>query len=321
MNPYIGHESQIRGVEEHRLVGGKGDGMRLYEINNGKGLMLTVTPDRNGDIMRLRYKGINLGYMSPCGYVAPSYYDKSGDEWLRSFTAGFLTTCGLENVGVINEDDGELLPLHGTLANLPSERAYWTEEEGKFIIHTLTKDEVIFGRKFQFARELIVSTEENAFEIHDTIINTSDQVQPMEILYHMNMGYPLLDEDSVVEIPAAEVVARNDHAESDIQNWMRMQKPTAGYQERCYYHKFADKNGMASIYQPKLNVGLEITFNAAELDGFVEWKMMGVRDYVLGLECANCYADGRKVMREQGMLKFLEPGEKKEYRVKVRIVE
>lgn len=321
MNPYIGHESQIRGVEEHRLVGGKGDGMRLYEINNGKGLMLTVTPDRNGDIMRLRHKGINLGYMSPCGYVAPAYYDRSGDEWLRSFTAGFLTTCGLENVGVVNEDEGELLPLHGTLANLPSERAYWIEEEGKFVIRTLTKDEVIFGRKFQFARELIVSTEENTFEIRDTITNTNDSVQPIEILYHMNMGYPLLDEESVIEIPAAEVVARDDHAANDIQNWMHMQKPTAGYQERCYYHKFEDENGKASIYQPKLNVGLEISFNANELDGFVEWKMMGVRDYVLGLECGNCYPDGRKAMRESGMLKFLKPGEKKEYRVKVRIIE
>ena len=41
MNPYIGHETQISGVEEHRLVGGKGDGMRLYEATNGKGLELT----------------------------------------------------------------------------------------------------------------------------------------------------------------------------------------------------------------------------------------------------------------------------------------
>ena len=30
MNPYIGHSSQLGGVEEHRLVGGKGDGMRIY---------------------------------------------------------------------------------------------------------------------------------------------------------------------------------------------------------------------------------------------------------------------------------------------------
>ena len=44
MNPYIGHEHQISGVEEHRLVGGKGDGMRLFEITNGKGLEMTVSP-------------------------------------------------------------------------------------------------------------------------------------------------------------------------------------------------------------------------------------------------------------------------------------
>ncbi len=319
MNPYIGHETQIRGVEEHRLVGGKGDGMRLYEINNGKGLMMTVSPDRCGDITRLRYKGMNLGYMSPCGYVAPSYFN--GDQWLRSFTAGFLTTCGLENVGSPNEDAGEFLTLHGSIANIPCERAYWTEDADSFIIHTVTKDEVLFGRKFEFARDIVISKTENAFEIHDTITNTNDKEQPMEILYHMNMGYPLLDEDSVITIPAKEVVARDDHAANDIQNWMHMQKPTEGYQERCYYHKFADANGVASIYQPKENVGVEISFDATELDAFVEWKMMGIRDYVLGLECGNCYPNGRNEMRESGMLKFLKPGEKKEYRVKVKIIE
>lgn len=60
MNPYIGHDTQLYGVEEHRLIGGKGDGMRLFEVNNGKGLMLTISPDRCGDITRLRFKGINM---------------------------------------------------------------------------------------------------------------------------------------------------------------------------------------------------------------------------------------------------------------------
>ena len=100
-----------------------------------------------------------------------------------------------------------------------------------------------------------------------------------------------------------------------------MEKPTAGYQERCYYHRFPDENGSAEIYQPKLNAGLNISYDASELDGFVEWKMMGVRDYVLGLECGNCYPDGRDVMRKNGMLKFLQPGESKTYHVKVRMME
>ena len=321
MNPYIGHDSQIYGVEEHRLVGGKGDGMRLFEINNGKGLQMTVAPDRACDITRLRFKGMNLSYMSPCGYVAPAYYDNVGTNWLQSFTAGFLTTCGLQAVGSPCNDEGEELPLHGSIANTPGEHAYWTEEDGKLVINGIIKDESIFGRKLRLIRKIVVSTEKNEFEIIDTIQNTGHQEEPLAILYHMNMGYPLLDEDSVITIPSVEVIPRDDHAAEDLENWMHMQTPTPGYQERCYYHKYADNKGSASIYQPKMNAGVEISFDASELDAFVEWKMMGVRDYVLGLECGNCYPDGRDVMRKTGMLKFVQPGEEKTYRVKVAIKE
>lgn len=319
MNPYIGHESQLGGVEEHRLIGGKGDGMRLLQVENGKGLMMTLSPDRCLDISRLRVGGINMGYFSACGYVAPAYYEGTGDKWLKTFTAGFLTTCGLQAVGTPCTDDGEELPLHGCIGNLPAEQVYWQEDEEKIRVFGVVKDEVIFGRKLVLRREIEVSKKDNSFVIRDEMENTGDRVEPLEVLYHMNMGYPLLDEESVVKIPAKEVLPRNDHAAEDIENCLQMEKPQAGYEERCYYHKFDRKEGKASIYQPKLGMELEITFDAESLDGFVEWKMMGVRDYVLGLECGNCYPDGRDVMRKTGMLKFLQPGERKRYEVKVEI--
>ena len=50
MNPYIGHETQCYGIEEHRLVGGKGDGMRLLQVNNGDGLEATISLDRNAEL-------------------------------------------------------------------------------------------------------------------------------------------------------------------------------------------------------------------------------------------------------------------------------
>lgn len=319
MNPYIGHESQLYGIEEHRLVGGKGDGMRLLEIHNGKGLDLTVSLDRCADISRLRYKGMNMSYFSPCGYVGPAYYEATGANWLKSFTAGFLTTCGLQAVGSPCVDEGEELPLHGSIANIPAEQACWYEENGELVVRAVVKDEGIFARKLRLNREIRVSLEENKFKIHDTIENTGDAELPVEILYHMNMGYPLLDEDSVVDIPSAKVIPRDANAAKGLEKWKDMEKPQAGFVEQCYYHVF-EKEGRASIYQPKLGQGLEITFDPEELDGFVEWKMLGIRDYVLGLECGNCYPDGRNVMREQGMLKFLAPGEKKEYTVNVKML-
>lgn len=319
MNPYIGQETQIYGIEEHRLVGGKGDGMRLLEIRNGKGLEMSISADRAADIARLSVFGSNLSYFSPCGYVAPAYYQQTGSDWLKSFTAGFLTTCGLQAVGSPCVDDGEELPLHGSIANIPAEQICWYEEKEALVVKAQIRDEVIFGRKLRLNREIRVSLAENSFVIRDEIENTGDKMQPFEILYHMNMGYPLLDEDSIVEIPATEVLPRDEHAAEDIENCLKMEKPQAGYVERCYYHKFAGKEGYASIYQPKTGRKVSIRFDAEKLDGFVEWKMMGVRDYVLGLECGNCYPDGRDVMREKGMLKFLEPGETVIYEVRVDV--
>jgi len=49
--------------------------------------------------------------------------------------------------------------------------------------------------------------------------------------------------------------------------------------------------------------------------------MMGYRDYVLGLEPGNCHPDGRDVMRKQGKLKFLQPGEAVTYEVTVTLFE
>jgi len=46
----------------------------------------------------------------------------------------------------------------------------------------------------------------------------------MMVLYHMNMGYPLLDEDSVVTIPSTKVEPKDEAAAAGLENWMKMEK-------------------------------------------------------------------------------------------------
>ena len=46
---------------------------------------------------------------------------------------------------------------------------------------------------------------------------------------------------------------------------------------------------------------------------------MGASDYVLGLEPGNCTPDGRNVMREKGLLQFIEPGKSKTQTITIRI--
>lgn len=320
MNPYLGHPSQLCAVEEMRLIGGKGDGMRLIQIRNASGLEMTVSVNRCADITRLIFKGRSMGYFSPCGYVAPAYYDGVGDGFLKSFTAGFLTTCGLTAVGSPCEDDGETLPLHGTIGNTPCDRIWWEEDEKNIFIHAEISDSRIFSRKLLLRRTITCGKFENRVEINDTVSNLGNTVSPLMLLYHMNMGYPLLSENAEVKIASKTVLPRNDRAAEGMSSWDKMLPPTAQFEEQCYYHRF-DGEGKASVYNPDINAGVEIRFDSALLDTLTEWKMMGIRDYVLGLEPGNCTPDGRDVLRNNGTLKFIEPGEEKTFSVKIKLFE
>ena len=311
MNKYIGNSQQISGAEEVILAKGKGKGMTLIQVRNGLGLEITFSADRAMDISRVSFKGDNLGYFSPCGYVSPFLYDNKDTGFLKSFTAGFMTTCGLTAVGSPCTDGGEELPLHGSIANTPCESYAYRETDDEIIITAAVRDAAIFAHQLILEREYTVSKRCNKVTLCDRISNIGSTVAPLQVLYHCNMGYPLLSENTVLTVPVTETIARNAHAEDGIENCFVMEKPQRGYEEKCYYHKSAD--GTAAIYNPDSNKGVKISFDKDELPFFTEWKMMGEYDYVLGLEPGNCLPDGRDVMREKGYLQFLNPGKCKAY--------
>lgn len=323
---YLGHPSQLHYIEEVKLSHGKGDGIRLLQVNNGNGLFATFSPDRCADISRLNYKGINLSFFSPCGYVAPQYYDK--EEFLRSFTAGFMTTCGLMSVGApVNDKFGNGV-MHGRISNIPCDNIYWTEEEidGEDIIIITARmtQAVLFGEKLSLTRNIKIHTKENLIEITDTVKNEGGEKQPLMLLYHCNMGYPLLDENSIVTIPANKTLARDPRAQEGIDEWDKMTAPQNGFAEQCYFHDLnTDEigNTFASIYNPDLNVGVKLEFNKNELFRFTEWKQMGERDYVLGLEPSNCTVEGRIKADELGELQYIESNQERIFHLNIRIFE
>ena len=66
---------------------------------------------------------------------------------------------------------------------------------------------------------------------------------------------------------------------------------------------------------------MKISYNADELKYFTQWKMMGEYEYVMGLEPGNCLPDGRRDMREKGVLEFLAPGEERVFNLKFEAFE
>lgn len=320
MNPYIGSNNQIFGVEEVRLVGGRGDGMRLLQVRNGSRLEFTVSCDRAADISRLSFCGVNFGFFTDCGYVAPHYFDPKGAGFLKSFTAGFLTTCGLSGVGEPCVDDGEEVGLHGTVSHIPAENVSYEIDDKEIRIRATVRDCHALGKSLVLKREYVVPLFGDTLLIRDRVENIGISETPYQILYHFNMGYPLLSEEALLSIPSRKVEARNEHSAMGLCNWQEVEKPQRGYEEMCFYHAM-EKDARITLYNPKISLGLEMAYDGEKLPCFTQWKQMGERDYVMGLEPGNAYPDGRDVMRKTGRLVTLAPGQSSEHTIAFRFFE
>jgi hypothetical protein len=327
VKPYIGDLSQIFNVKEYRFTGGRSDGVRAVDVENGIGIHMTVLLDRCLDISHLRFGDVNIGYIAPCGIVAPQYFGDREFDFLRSFTVGFLTTGGLSSIGTPCDDNSEHLGLHGRISNTPAENVsvYVEEIDGipVFKARGTMREARLFGEYLTLTREISCAFGEKKFTITDTVENKSFKTLPHMQLYLCNYGYPMLSENSRLILPSLKVLPRNDHANTGLSRWKEIEPPQDDFEEMCYYHDLAcDKNGntFSGIYNPTVETGIIMHFNKTMLDQFTQWKMMGKGEYVLGLEPGNARMESRIVERECGRLKQIEPGEKKVYHLAVEFI-
>lgn len=311
----IGNISQIMPFGEYRLVSGKMDGARAASISNGSGLEIIMLPDRCMDIFSVRINGRSVEYHSPAGITHPSYAQPWEDRWLSTFPGGFLSTCGLDNIGSPCELDNKKYPQHGGIGNSPAEQFSLSIDEDSEI-PTLTasgtmRQAEMFGPKFLLTRKIQCSYGSPTFSVTDTIKNIGFHPEPFMQLYHFNFGYPLLSEKAELYLPSDRVAPRTKHAENHMNSWREILPPQDNFSEMCYYHYF-DHNQMKefaiSNTDTKLKVGIK--YESSSLDHFVQWKMFEKGTYVMGLEPANATIDGRADAKANGSLKVLDPGQK-----------
>ena len=324
---YIGDFSQLFGIKKYTLTDAKAKGVRALDVRNGSGLEFTVLADRCLDIAGLSFKGINCSYISKTGIVAPEYYEESGIGFLRSFFSGFLTTCGLRNVGVSCEVNGEVLGLHGRISNTPGEEicaiTEWINDVPVLTISGRMREARLFGENLILGRKIICKYGENKITIQNTVENLGFRKETLMLLFHFNMGYPLLDEDAVLVTPTAQLVPRDPEAEKGETSYRQCQQPTPNYQEQVFYHNLrSDAQGKTSValINKKLELGVALHFNKNQLFNFTQWKQMGEGEYVLGMEPCNCYVGGRLDPRNSGILECLEPGEIKNFDLTIELL-
>ena len=261
---------QIAGVRLVELSDGWGRGARAALLYTGAGLTATILVDRGLDIYDASYNGAALAWVSPTGPKHPAYYEPEGLGWLRSFYGGLVVTCGMSNAGAPCSDQGEALGLHGRFSNSPASNinygGYWQGDDYIVFIEGQVREARVFNENLLMRRRIEAHAGGKSITIRDTVSNEGFQSVPHMLLYHINIGFPVVDDGSRLLTPARSVSPRDDVARSGIADYDRFSGPIAAYKEQVFYHDMqADAAGYvtATLVNPGFGGGQGLGVYAA----------------------------------------------------------
>lgn len=324
----VGDMRQLASAQAFELTDGPERGSRGVWLRNAAGLELAVMMERGLSLTSLTYQGVPLPFVSAGGAVHPAYAEAQGLGWLRAWPAGFLTPCGLTQVGSPCVDGGEALGIHGRVSSLPARNVnyggQWQDETYVVWAEGTVRETAVFGENLALTRRVWMRLDEPRLWIEDRVENLGFSATPHMFLQHINLGFPLVDATTRLELPAHTTQPRDEAARPGLAQCCEFSAPVAGYQEQVFYHDVQpDAQGLvtARLVNPAFGGGrgLQVVVRYARADYpiLVEWKMMGDGLYVVGLEPANCHVEGRVRERERGTLPMLAPGEVRHYRLEI----
>ncbi|MGV8894883.1 MAG: aldose 1-epimerase family protein [Rhodoglobus sp.] len=314
----VGSLDQIARVDSLVEADGPARGARRLRVVNGGGLEFDVHPDRGLDIGAASFDGIPLAWLSSTGIGAPALYDPVDRGWLRTFGGGLVTTCGLDSFGPSADDVDGVVGMHGRVSHIPANVTTVEATVERILVAGSVRQTAVFAENLVLRREIFTAVGSNTVTISDTVTNEGASASPLMVLYHVNLGWPLLDDGATVEIPAVSVTPRDPDAEAGFDGKYEIGAPEAGFREQVFIHE-AGPERYARVSNPAR--GLELTLRYSEsLPALFEWKMTATRHYVLGLEPANTpEMNGRAAARANGRLPQLEPGETISYQVSIEV--
>lgn len=308
----IGHLGQVARLDAFTECNGPACGARRIRLVTGGGLELEIHPDRALDLGQMTVHGIPLAWMSPTGISHPGLYDPHGENFLRTFGGGLLATCGLDHFGPPSKDGGAVFPMHGRVGGLPATLMRTDIDKNELIVEGVVRQAAVHREDIELHRTIRATIGSTSVTVVDTVTNKGCADQPHMILYHCNFGWPLLSEDAEVIISSTDVIPNSPEAETDA--WNHLAPPTPGYRERVYLHMLDKGRARLSLRNSQLGIEMKMSFDTAVLPALCQWKMLGERLYVLGLEPTNVpHLAGRGSARATGMLPMLAPRESVTY--------
>lgn len=319
------------------LHGGKQEGSQLLTITTDD-LEVILIPTRGLGFHSVTAGAVQLGWESPIREVVhPSFMNleaRGGLGWLDGFNE-WLCRCGLEWSGHPGEDrfvnnvgdEATMhLTVHGKIANIPVSKLSVTVDADVILVEAETHERMFHGPKLVLHSRVHIPKRGTAFRIEDIVENQSSRPQEFQMLYHCNVGRPLLGEGAKVVLNAESVEPFNARAAEGLETYDVYEGPVSGFVEQVYcVRPTADDKGTARVllHNAAGDKGVALSYALEQLPCFTLWKnTAAIEDgYVTGIEPGTSFPRTRRLEREAGRVPVLPPHSSRGFGITVDVLE
>lgn len=306
-------------------------GVRVIELRAGGGLEAEIVVDRGFDIGRLSLGGETVSWHSPGGYRAPWLVEAGADRGFGFLTAlsGFLATCGFDHIRQPVADTtahaptypgGEIdYPLHGHGAHQPARLlGYGLDEAGATL---WCEGEIVQARMhlgaLRLRRRIEIPLGSGSIAITDRLDNIGPTPMPAMLLYHFNVGHPLVGEGAAFSFgPGADLWASG---EFDPRAPFGPPEPAQTSELSIHRPEPADGWATCRFDNPANGLSLAIAFHAATLPFLQLLKMRGRGSYMAAIEPCSSGQRERRDALAAGEVPMLAPGQSRTFALRVEL--
>lgn len=296
----VGAVERIWAPRAVRSEDGVGAGRRQIELRHLGGLDVTIEPDQFLDLGEATWHGQTVS-------VVPPSTSTRAETWSRRWQGGLLTTCGLTAVGRVAPEDGG---MHGRAHLIPAsvtrQEGRWTDDgEYELLVQGFLREGAIFEQNFTVERTIRAKHGVSEIHLTDVVRNEGFVSESVKILYHVNIGWPMLHGGAVVSVEAVEPGAAPGSV------WERdLDDPLPGVPERVDA-LFAIPNAEGwSVATIRGEAGsMTVRFRPDQLPCLTVWRSGASGSYALGIEPGTCWPSHATGPNEGKTGRILRPGE------------
>lgn len=334
---------QFAGVRLMTLGDGVERGIRMLEFRSGTGLRFTVLIDRAMDIADCEFKGQGIGWNSPAGFKHSGLHEYEGEGglgWLRSFS-GLMVTCGLDHILFMYDAPAENYfyaprqtakqSIHGRVGTLPAKLSgygeKWDGNTCTLWAEGVVTQGTVFGEHLELHRRIEIEVGSNKIRLSDKVVNRGFYRTPHMLCYHINLGYPVLDQGSRYLAPIQDVVwaahAGEDYERQNV-GYQRMPAPQRDFHEQVWQHEMgAEKDGSVpvAVVNDRIGIGFQVTTKKGQFPCQYEWQNLQSGQYAVGIEPSTNHVLGQASARERDELIWLEHGDARSYETEFEVLD